>query len=129
MCSSDLDAVNAVIRTIQMGVPVARVEFLDENGVRSINAHDKLNLPEKPLLLFANPQDERFRIRHTLQVSDDDGATWPASRRLLLDEGKGFGYPSVSRVDDDHIGIVYEGSQSHLVFERISRDELTAPSK
>jgi D-lactate dehydrogenase (cytochrome) len=35
-----------------MGVPIARVEFLDENGVRAINAHDKLNLPEKSLLLF-----------------------------------------------------------------------------
>lgn len=45
-------AVNTVISTIQMGVPVARVEFLDENGVRAINAYDKLNLPEKPLLLF-----------------------------------------------------------------------------
>jgi D-lactate dehydrogenase (cytochrome) len=46
------DAVNAVIQTIQLGVPVARVEFLDENGVRAINAHDKLHLPEQPLLLF-----------------------------------------------------------------------------
>ncbi|RJG07138.1 FAD-binding protein [Noviherbaspirillum cavernae] len=46
------DAVNAVIQTIQMGVPVARVEFLDENSVRCINAHDKLTLPEQPLLLF-----------------------------------------------------------------------------
>jgi D-lactate dehydrogenase (cytochrome) len=46
------DAVNAVIQTIQMGVPVARVEFLDENGVKALNAHDKLGLPEKPLLLF-----------------------------------------------------------------------------
>ena len=46
------DAVNSVIQTIQMGVPVARVEFLDENGVRAINAYDKLSLPEKPLLLF-----------------------------------------------------------------------------
>jgi D-lactate dehydrogenase (cytochrome) len=46
------DAVNAVIQTIQLGVPVARVEFLDENGVRAINAHDKLTLPEQPLLLF-----------------------------------------------------------------------------
>ena len=54
VCSfpSTADAVNSVIRTIQMGVPVARVEFLDENSVRSINAHDKLGLPEKPLLLF-----------------------------------------------------------------------------
>jgi D-lactate dehydrogenase (cytochrome) len=46
------DAVNTVIRTIQMGVPVARVEFLDESGVRAINAYDKLSLPENPLLLF-----------------------------------------------------------------------------
>ena len=45
-------AVMAVIRTIQMGVPVARVEFLDENSVRAINAHDHLDLPVKPLLLF-----------------------------------------------------------------------------
>lgn len=46
------DAVNAVIQTIQMGVPVARVEFLDANGVKAINAHEKLALPVKPLLLF-----------------------------------------------------------------------------
>ncbi len=54
VCSfpSTADAVNAVIQTIQMGVPVARVEFLDENGVKAINAHDKLGLPEQPLLLF-----------------------------------------------------------------------------
>ena len=54
VCSfpSTADAVNTVIQTIQMGVPVARVEFLDENCVRSINAHDKMSLPEKPLLLF-----------------------------------------------------------------------------
>jgi len=46
------DAVKAVIETIQMGVPIARVEFLDENGVKAINARDKLGLPEQPLLLF-----------------------------------------------------------------------------
>jgi len=50
--STTADAVNAVIKTIQMGVPVARVEFLDANGVKAINKHDKLTLPEKPLLLF-----------------------------------------------------------------------------
>jgi D-lactate dehydrogenase (cytochrome) len=54
VCSfpSAADAVNTVIQTIQMGVPIARVEFLDENGVKALNAHDKLALPEKPLLLF-----------------------------------------------------------------------------
>jgi D-lactate dehydrogenase (cytochrome) len=54
VCSfpSAADAVNCVIQAIQIGVPLARVEFLDENGVRAINAYDKLSLPEKPLLLF-----------------------------------------------------------------------------
>jgi D-lactate dehydrogenase (cytochrome) len=54
VCSFDstAGAVRAVIETIQMGVPVARVEFLDENSVRAINAHSRLSLPEKPLLLF-----------------------------------------------------------------------------
>lgn len=54
ICSfpSVADAVNTVIQTIQMGVPLARVELLDENGVRAINAHDKLTLPVNPLLLF-----------------------------------------------------------------------------
>ena len=46
------DAVHAVIQIIQCGVPVARVEFLDENGVRAINAYAQLSLPEQALLLF-----------------------------------------------------------------------------
>lgn len=50
--SSTADAVNCVIAAIQVGVPLARVEFLDENGVKAINAHDDMQLPEQPLLLF-----------------------------------------------------------------------------
>ncbi|MBB3214579.1 D-lactate dehydrogenase (cytochrome) [Herbaspirillum sp. Sphag1AN] len=46
------DAVKTVIQTIQVGVPLARVELLDENGVKAINAYDKMTLPENPLLLF-----------------------------------------------------------------------------
>lgn len=78
------------------------------------------------LLLFANPQNEKARTHHTIQTSLDEGKSWSA--RLLLDEGRGFGYPSISRVDDEHVGIVYEGSQSHLMFERLRREELTPAS-
>ena len=48
-------------------------------------------------------------------MSFDEGKTW--KNRLLLDEGRGADYPSLSKVDDQHVGIVYEGSGSHLVFE------------
>jgi D-lactate dehydrogenase (cytochrome) len=46
------DAVRCTITTIQMGVPVARVEFLDEKFVAAVNAHSRLTLRETPLLLF-----------------------------------------------------------------------------
>ena len=45
-------AVDTVIATVQLGVPVARVEFLDEAQVRACNAFSGLALPEKPHLFF-----------------------------------------------------------------------------
>jgi len=78
----------------------------------------------RSVLLFANPHSQEARTHHSIQVSFDEGRTWPAQHRLLLDEGRGAGYPSLSRVDDRHVGIVYEGSGAHLVFEKISIDEL-----
>ena len=44
-------ACNATIMTIQSGIPVARIELLDELQVRAQNAYSKLTMPEKPLLL------------------------------------------------------------------------------
>lgn len=55
------------------------------------------------------------------------GSETPAVGRfhhLLLDEGLGAGYPSLTQIDDTHVGIVYEGNQSHLVFEKFTLDEL-----
>ncbi|MFN0129879.1 MAG: exo-alpha-sialidase [Verrucomicrobiales bacterium] len=79
---------------------------------------------KRHVLLFANPHTQMGRTHHTIQVSFDDGRTWPKTHHLLLDEGRGAGYPSLTRVDESHVGIVYEGSQSHLVFEKFSLDEL-----
>lgn len=45
-------AVRSVIEVIQMGIPVARVEFMDATAVRATNAYSKLSLQESPLLLF-----------------------------------------------------------------------------
>ena len=45
-------AVDTVIQLVQLGVPVARVEFLDEVQVRACNADGGLGLPEPPPLFF-----------------------------------------------------------------------------
>ncbi len=45
-------ACNATIETIQSGIPVARIELLDELQVKAANAYSKLTLPETPLLLL-----------------------------------------------------------------------------
>ncbi len=45
-------AADAVIATIQSGIPVARIEILDEAQVKACNAYSKLSLPETPLLLL-----------------------------------------------------------------------------
>ncbi len=76
------------------------------------------------LLLFANPHSQTGRDHHSIQVSLDEGQTWPTTHRLLLDEGGGAGYPSMAQIDEQHVGIVYEGSQAQLVFEKIAIAEL-----
>ncbi|MDD0840271.1 FAD-linked oxidase C-terminal domain-containing protein [Curvibacter sp. HBC61] len=45
-------AVRTTIQTIQLGVPIARVELIDHNTVRMVNAYAKLGLREEPLLLM-----------------------------------------------------------------------------
>jgi D-lactate dehydrogenase (cytochrome) len=45
-------ACRAVMMTIQYGIPVARIELLDEMSVKAANDYSKLDLPETPLLLL-----------------------------------------------------------------------------
>ena len=46
------DAVNTVINTIQFGVPVARIELLDDVMVGAINTYSKTNFPVSTLLFL-----------------------------------------------------------------------------
>jgi D-lactate dehydrogenase (cytochrome) len=45
-------AVQTVIETIQMGVPVARIELLDDVQMRAINGYSKFSYPELSTLFF-----------------------------------------------------------------------------
>ncbi len=49
----DIDAaVKAVVQIIQLGVPVARCEFVDPVAIKALNLYSKTGLPEQPHLFF-----------------------------------------------------------------------------
>lgn len=86
------DAVQSVIEIIQMGVPVARVEFMDEHAVRSVNLYSKLALRETPLLLFefhgspAGVQEQAQAVQEIVRghgAMDFDWAERPEDRNRL----------------------------------------------
>src|SRR5690606_22011454 len=45
-------ACQAVIMTIQSGIPVARIEFVNTLGMKSLNSYSKLDYPEGPCLFL-----------------------------------------------------------------------------
>lgn len=73
----DLDsAVQSVIQVIQMGVPVARVEFMDAWAVKATNAYSKLTLKETPLLLFefhGSPEGVAEQARIVQEITGENG--------------------------------------------------------
>ena len=78
--------------------------------------HDKEGR-KRSVLLFFNPNSLRSRNHMTLQVSYDDGDTW--TKKIMLDEMNGSGYSCMTSIDENHVGILYEGSGADLQFQRI----------
>ncbi len=75
-------------------------------------------------LLFSNPDSTRGRHHITIKASPDRGMTWPKENRLLLDEENSAGYSCMSMIDEKTVGILYEGSQAHMTFQRIPLEDL-----
>jgi D-lactate dehydrogenase (cytochrome) len=85
-------ACNAAIATIQSGIPIARVELLDELQVKATNLYSKLGLPEVPMLFVefhGSPagvaeQSERFgEIAQDLGGGPFEWTTKPEERTRL----------------------------------------------
>ena len=53
------DACNATIMAMQAGLPLARIELLDEEMVRATNNYSKLHLPVSPMLMLEFHGTER----------------------------------------------------------------------
>lgn len=84
---------------------------------------------DNQFLLFSNPDSLRGRNHMTIKASTDSGASWPIEHHLLLDEESGFGYSCMTMIDAETVGILYEGSQAHMTFQRIKIKDILTPPK
>ncbi len=83
-----------------------------------ISAIVKINGVSQQVLFFSNPNNKTDRANMTIKASLDGGATWPASLQVELNSQSGYGYSCLTMVDENTIGIVYEGVKE-LYFQKI----------
>ena len=85
-------AVRTTIQIIQLGIPIARVELIDANSVRMVNAHSKLTLREEPQLLMefhGSPASVKEQAEAVQEIAAEFGgnafewATTPEARTRL----------------------------------------------
>ncbi|MCH2221023.1 MAG: FAD-binding protein [Dechloromonas sp.] len=71
-------AVQTVIQTIQLGVPVARIELLDALSLKAINLFSKTSLAEAPTLFFefhSSPAGVEEQAQTVQAIADELGGT------------------------------------------------------
>lgn len=71
-------AINAVILTIQSGIPIARIEFLDEAQIDAVNKYSDLDYALKPTLFLefhgspAGVEEQTLAVKH---ITDEFGGS------------------------------------------------------
>jgi sialidase-1 len=121
----------AVVVTSDLGKtwaehPTSRRALIDPGCMGSLLRHD-YTAPggeKKSVLLFSNPNSKTKRENLTVKASFDHGGTWPESRWLLLSEGLQGGYSCMTSIDENTIGILYEGSGADMVFQKIPLSDI-----
>ena len=71
-------AVRTTIQIIQMGIPIARVELIDANSIRAVNAYSKLDLNPSPMLLMefhGSPASVKEQAELVQDIATEFGGT------------------------------------------------------
>jgi len=69
-------AVRTTIQIIQLGIPIARVELIDRNTVRMVNAYSKIALREEAMLLMefhGSPAGVKEQAEAVQEIASDHG--------------------------------------------------------
>lgn len=88
-----------------------------------IKAKVNVNGTLKDVLFFSNPNSSSGRVNITIKASLDLGQTWLPANQLLIDERQCYGYSSLTKIDDNTIGILYEGTKD-LYFVKVPVNEI-----
>ena len=99
--------------------PSSNAALQEPNCMASlISADIPLNGEMPKVLFFSNPNSKTERTNMTIKASLDQGHTWPESNQVELYAPAGFGYSCMSMVDENTVGILYEGIKD-LYFQKI----------
>ncbi|WP_289024441.1 sialidase family protein [uncultured Salegentibacter sp.] len=106
--------------------PTSRGALIEPRCMASIHSHDYIAQSGEKfnILLFSNPNSKYRRHKQTIKISLDNGMTWPEKFWIELDEGYGAGYSCLTSIDEDTVGILYEGSQAQMTFQVLDLDEV-----
>ncbi len=89
-----------------------------------LRSQGKDNILGKDILLFSNPNTTKGRHHITIKASLDGGLTFPDSYQVMLDEAEGWGYSCLTMIDRETVGILYEGSTAHMVFQAVKLKDI-----
>ena len=99
-CSFDSlhDAVQSVIDTMQMGLPVTKIELMDDAQVKAINNYCGFSMPEKPTLLYEFSGIGLESDESSTSSSSSSPVSEAVSSIAMSNNGNGFEY--VTSADD-----------------------------
>jgi sialidase-1 len=104
--------------------PTSNSALIEPNCMASlISGNVAVEGTNKNVLFFSNPASKHQRVDMTIKASLDQGNSWPEEYHVLLNEAPGFGYSCMTMVDDQHVGILYEGVKN-LYFQKIPVAEI-----
>jgi sialidase-1 len=77
----------------------------------------------KHVLFFSNPNNKMTRSNMAIKASLDEGNTWPTEYQLELNCEEGYGYSCLTMIDENTLGILYEGVKE-LFFQKVPVSEV-----
>lgn len=89
-----------------------------------IKANVNIKGGQQNVLFFCNPNKSSApRANITIKASLDLGETWEQANQLLIDERDCYGYSSLTKIDDNTLGLLYEGTKE-IYFVKVLVSEI-----